>query len=354
MFKKRNFKVSDETIRIKDIIAGERTHKNQQIILSLMESIEANGLINPVTVERTADGVINLIAGYHRTCAYKGLGYTEIPARVIAYNKDVTKVERELTNAILKGEEDIIRKVLTPYQLAKEIIALEDAYIKKYPDYKIDPQKYIEIYKQKIEARDRARLQAKAAETKSDKEMFEKIAHNAQLDVEKFVPPMEKLIGTNNLTPKKVELVEKLADLEKKNRGIINVLEQDKVSQTQLTRVVDKLSTPEVADDYNNYNSQDRKQLLRELETQSKIENIDMPNVKVNDGIIEIGKNKIHCIARHDMLHLVQENKYNMKFHVTSEKQFDSVIKAMTLEHFTGLMVFFDDECFRVFADNLK
>lgn len=36
----------------------------------------------------------------------------------------------------------------------------------------------------------------------------------------------------NNLSNKKIELVQKLADLEKKNRGIINKLEEDKITQT--------------------------------------------------------------------------------------------------------------------------
>ncbi|NFQ39300.1 hypothetical protein FDG51_11625 [Clostridium botulinum] len=352
--RKRDFKVTDEVIRIKDIIIENRTHHNREIIESLIESIEANGLLNPINVERTPDGDLVLIAGYHRTQAYKGLGLQEIPARVITYDKGVTKIDRELKNAIFKGEEDIIRKVLTPYQMAKELMSLEDAYIKRYPDYDIDPKKYIEKYKEKIEARDRAKLQAKTAENKSDRELFQHLAQKAQLDVEKFVPPIKKIIGTNNLSNKKIELVQKLADLEKKNRGIINELEEDKITQTQLARVIDKLSKSENAEDYNNYNKQDRAILLKEIDIQSKLENIDMPKVKYSEGILEIGKNKVHCIAKADRLHLVQEKKYNMRLDVTSAKQFDSVIKAMQLEHFTGLIVFFDDASFNLFADSIS
>lgn len=351
---KRDFKITDEVIRIKDIIVENRTHHNNEIIDSLMESISANGLLNPINVERTPDGNLVLIAGYHRMQAYKGLCMQEIPARVVTYDKNVTKVDRELKNAIFKGEEDIIRKVLTPCQMAKELMSLEDAYIKRYPDYEIDPKKYIEKYKEKIEARERARLQAKTAENKNDRELFERVAQKAQLDIEKFVPPIEKIIGTNNLSTKKVELVQKLANLEKKNRGIINKLESDKISQTQLTRVIDKLSKTENAEDYNNYNKQDRAILLKEIDIKSKLENIDMPKVKRSEGILEIGKNKVHCIARADRLHLVQDKKYNMRLDVTSAKQFDSIIKAMQLEHFTGLIVFFDDQSFKLFSDSIK
>ena len=94
--------------------------------------------------------------------------------------------------------------------------------------------------------------------------------------------------------------------------------------------------------------------MLKEIDIQSKLENIDMPKVKSSDGILEIGKNKVHCIAKADRLHLVQEKKYNMRLDVTSAKQFDSVIKAMQLEHFTGLIVFFDDASFNMFADNIN
>ena len=50
-------------------------------VTELMESIKANGLLNPITVDRE----YNLIAGLHRLTACKMLGYDEIECNILEY-----------------------------------------------------------------------------------------------------------------------------------------------------------------------------------------------------------------------------------------------------------------------------
>lgn len=53
---------------------------DEEALQDLARSIEANGLLQPVTVRRTAPGSYELVAGERRTLAFKRLGRNEIPA----------------------------------------------------------------------------------------------------------------------------------------------------------------------------------------------------------------------------------------------------------------------------------
>jgi len=69
-------------LKPKEILAGERVRKTYTNIDALAADIEANGLINPVSVMEDG-GVYKLIAGMRRLKAVQLLGWDEIPVHVL-------------------------------------------------------------------------------------------------------------------------------------------------------------------------------------------------------------------------------------------------------------------------------
>lgn len=93
-------------ILIKKIKVRNRIRKDLGNIKLLMESMEKNGLINPVIVNQKYE----LLSGYRRLIAAKRLGWSEIEARIINTMDELDKINIEL-------EENIARKDFTPEEL---------------------------------------------------------------------------------------------------------------------------------------------------------------------------------------------------------------------------------------------
>lgn len=85
----------------------------------LKRSILENGLIQPITVRRTANGKYELISGERRLRSFKDIGYKEIPAYII-------KVDTKEAMLALSLIENIQREKLNAIEVAKAYKRLMD------------------------------------------------------------------------------------------------------------------------------------------------------------------------------------------------------------------------------------
>ena len=116
-----------QMINVNDIIVDESKRlRSAGDIKPIKDSIEAlGGLIQPIIID--ADN--NLVAGYHRLLAYKDLGKSEIPARIIDKNTNKELVEID---------ENLIRNNLTTLETAQQLQKRKVIYEEIYPDSKTE------------------------------------------------------------------------------------------------------------------------------------------------------------------------------------------------------------------------
>ncbi len=96
-----------------------RTNFDPSALDELKKSIIANGLIQPITVRRTAGNRYQLVSGERRLRAYSEIGYKEIPAYII-------KVESDEIMLALALIENIQRETLNPIEVSKAYKRLMD------------------------------------------------------------------------------------------------------------------------------------------------------------------------------------------------------------------------------------
>lgn len=88
-----------------------RTNFDRQSLEDLKRSIQANGLIQPVTVRAAGKNSYELISGERRLRAFRELGLAEIPAYIIEVSSDeimlamalIENIQRERLNPIEEG-----------------------------------------------------------------------------------------------------------------------------------------------------------------------------------------------------------------------------------------------------------
>ena len=91
-------------IKISDItVKGERREINNAKVSELVKSIEALGLINPITVDKN----YQLIAGGHRLEAVKELGYEEVDCVVLDCDELLSELA-EIDENLIRNELDAI------------------------------------------------------------------------------------------------------------------------------------------------------------------------------------------------------------------------------------------------------
>lgn len=112
-----------QMINIEDIVVDESKRlRSTGDITPIKDSIETLGfLINPITI----DSDNNLIAGYHRFLAYKELGKTEIPARI---------VDKNINKELVEIDENLIRNSLTALETAQQLKKRKEIYETLYPE----------------------------------------------------------------------------------------------------------------------------------------------------------------------------------------------------------------------------
>lgn len=100
-----------EVARIRPNPYQPRADFDQQALDELKESIRQKGIIQPVTVRRTADGTYELISGERRIRAATEIGLRTVPAYVIEVKKDEEMLELALI-------ENLQREHLNPIEIA--------------------------------------------------------------------------------------------------------------------------------------------------------------------------------------------------------------------------------------------
>jgi len=91
-----------------------RKHFAEDKIVALAKNIEKNGLINPITVLKEADGGYTLLAGERRLRAFQHLGKKTIPVLV----KDPAKLTED-DQFLVSASENLQRENLNAVELAK-------------------------------------------------------------------------------------------------------------------------------------------------------------------------------------------------------------------------------------------
>lgn len=87
-------------------IQPNRRPLNDQKVAELMQSIKANGLLNPITLDQN----FNLVAGLHRLTACKLLGLEQIEYRIITY-KDVDHARlAEIDENLIRNELEALER----------------------------------------------------------------------------------------------------------------------------------------------------------------------------------------------------------------------------------------------------
>lgn len=87
-------------------ILPNRRPLNDQKVAELMESIKANGLLNPITLDQN----LNLVAGLHRLTACKLIGFQKIECRIITCeDKDHARLA-EIDENLIRSELDALER----------------------------------------------------------------------------------------------------------------------------------------------------------------------------------------------------------------------------------------------------
>lgn len=107
-----------------DAIVVKQGRRSLGDLTELMVSIRAIGLLNPISI--TTDN--RLIAGAHRLEACKRLGWTVIPASVVALDE----IDAELAEI----DENLIRNELTVLQRSEQLLRRRELYLVKHPQTK--------------------------------------------------------------------------------------------------------------------------------------------------------------------------------------------------------------------------
>lgn len=114
-------------LKINEIKIGNRIRKLKDTnVEELVKSIKTIGLLNPITVDRNN----NLIAGRHRLEAYKVLGRTKIPVRVMQKLIDPLKLE------LAEIDENLLGPDLTIMERGEHLSRRKIIYENLYPESK--------------------------------------------------------------------------------------------------------------------------------------------------------------------------------------------------------------------------
>ncbi len=100
-------KASMPTVAIDKIsIGSNRRPLKDEKVAELMESIKANGLLNPITLDQK----LNLIAGLHRLTACKLLGLNQIECKIIPYEDADHSRLAEIDENLIRSELDALER----------------------------------------------------------------------------------------------------------------------------------------------------------------------------------------------------------------------------------------------------
>ena len=101
-----------------------------QVVDKLAKSIIRCGLLQPIVVNRSSDGVLNLVAGLHRLQAVKKLGHHNIHV-VILDQLDADEMQ------LAEIDENLVHADLSPAERALHLNERKRLYEKLYPETKL-------------------------------------------------------------------------------------------------------------------------------------------------------------------------------------------------------------------------
>ena len=133
-------KINGVELNVAEIIVKDRKRQaDEGKVTEIMESIKSLGLLNPVSVNKTAEGYI-LIAGLHRLTAYKRLGYNRIQAIIV--NMD------DIHSELAEIDENLVRAELHYLDRAELLKRRQEIYEKLHPEAKADEKRKIGLKNQ--------------------------------------------------------------------------------------------------------------------------------------------------------------------------------------------------------------
>lgn len=109
-------------LEVSRIVQGKNIRdERDNEILELADSIEKNGLINPITVQEIAVGKYEVVAGHRRFEAIKRLGYPHVECNIVEdmNSKDII---------LAQIAENVQRKQMSAYELVKTFEELKRKY----------------------------------------------------------------------------------------------------------------------------------------------------------------------------------------------------------------------------------
>jgi ParB/RepB/Spo0J family partition protein len=119
-------KLNGVELNVNEIIVKDRKRQaEEEKVTEIMESIKEIGLLNPISVNKTAEGYI-LVAGLHRLTAYKRLGYNRIQAVIV--NMD------DIHSELAEIDENLIRVELHYLDRAEMLKRRQEIYEKLHPE----------------------------------------------------------------------------------------------------------------------------------------------------------------------------------------------------------------------------
>ena len=118
----------------KVIVKDRKRQADESKVAELAESIKELGLLNPITVNKAADGYV-LIAGLHRLTAYKKLGIDRIPAKIT----DLDNIHSELAEI----DENLVRAELHYLDRAEMLKRRQEIYEELHPEAKAEEKRKI-------------------------------------------------------------------------------------------------------------------------------------------------------------------------------------------------------------------
>ena len=87
-------------------VDGNRRPIKNEKVNQLKESIKANGLLNPITIDKQ----LNLIAGLHRLTAYKQLGLKKIECHIVDYQSNEQARLAEIDENLIRNELEALER----------------------------------------------------------------------------------------------------------------------------------------------------------------------------------------------------------------------------------------------------
>ena len=218
---------------INEIIVDDRIRKNPTHIKELIDDIQENGQIQPITVRIDDNGSYRLVAGFRRLTAMKVLGEQKIEAYVISEADEEKLLKMEIS-------ENEVREGFTRTERMNYIKRLEEIEKKKAKERQGARTDIVQNYAPSQKSRDAVADQIGVSHETIRKEK-QIIEHKDQIDPEDFKDWDDGKLSTNKVY---VELKEKLRRAEQaldgRERSLQHSIETLKNDKEKLKEERDK------------------------------------------------------------------------------------------------------------------